>query len=567
MPIGFNMYMGGQSPLAFPPTPSPPTPSTDTALTCALERAQIAESEVTRLAAALSTSQKALDDEKLQVEARVAQIVDEQREQVEKDLKEKSMAAINEKVRKAMAAVEKEKSGMQRSFDEKVKKIEEKYTRRLEELEKDSGEKVREKLRRVEAAYLALSREKASGTARIRAMRQKFDADNIHAELARLRHENSQLGARNTELQQAAGMNRRDVAYLRDGEWHVLGSNAPVKKIIPLRNDSSAQSPLTARTCEFLRRILEEGEVSVRSMPTVHALYMAMLFGEDAVDEAHLISSAAVKNSIELLGIVDDDAEKAANREMSSFYSIAADGGNEDREMELLAVGRFDAGWDAPQSSALAATDLFANQSAANGMSTIVAAVEYFDFCPWLCSGLCTDHTGHAVNEAEGAQRTLLERAPPEICAPRRSDTIYCSIHAKQLEENAGLEAMWPGDRMVGALRILWELVGKGADGSRRNEYRDRWITDCKFPAYLWDDTLGRMSEPTSSKWQVMHGLCETLIPLFEPVQDSTFTPACTPTYLEKFLDVCARMYAGTTDELRTVRALHSSAKKARDCL
>ena len=78
------------------------------------------------------------------------------------------------------------------------------------------------------------------------------------------------------------------------------------------------------------------------------------------------------------------------------------------------------------------------------------------------------------------------------------------------------MEAMWHGERFVGAYRLLWELVGSGAEGSRAIEYRRIWLDNCKFPEYLWATTLGSMPEPTASKWQVMHAIVEKLEPLFE---------------------------------------------------
>ena len=109
-----------------------------------------------------------------------------------------------------------------------------------------------------------------------------------------------------------------------------------------------------------------------------------------------------------------------------------------------------------------------------------------------------------AAQESFNFLRTLFRRvfgdeAPPQ---KQRSSQEYCAIHGKALEENAGIESMLPGGRLVDALRLLWELI-KSPEGGRHDEYRHAWVTDAGLPGDLFDSTLGSMAEPTSAKWQV----------------------------------------------------------------
>ena len=73
------------------------------ALIQALERAERAEGEVSRLSAALSTSTSEVDELKSSFDTRVSQRFDELREKVEKEMKEENMLRVNEKVRMAVS--------------------------------------------------------------------------------------------------------------------------------------------------------------------------------------------------------------------------------------------------------------------------------------------------------------------------------------------------------------------------------------------------------------------------------------------------------------------------------
>ena len=121
-----------------------------------------------------------------------------------------------------------------------------------------------------------------------------------------------------------------------------------------------------------------------------------------------------------------------------------------------------------------------------------------------------------------------------DVCADKqRSSQEHCCIHGKALEENAGIESMMPGGRLVDALRLLWEIV-KSPEGGRHDEYRVAWVRDAGLPAALFDSTLGSMAEPTSAKWQVPSSLITT--PLLSSPDLLTSTSPLLPHHLGDLL-------------------------------
>ena len=286
---------------------------------------------------------------------------------------------------------------------------------------------------------------------------------------------------------------------LRDRPAAAESESSPqtVTLIAPRTSDSS-EAPLTARTCEYLRRICEETGGSFHGAATAIGLVLD-LFIEGGATEAQLISNVTIKHAFDRLGMLDDDCERAINASSKQYWAIGSDGGNKGRAIEMIAYCVWDAVRGKPVARPLSASDLFSNQTAANGERTALLAVEHLGLKPEFCSTYTTDGTDHALQQAANSLVSLHKLS---CCQRQQSAVSNCCIHGKALEENAGLEAAWPGDRVVGALRMLWEIVGCG-EGGRRDEYRESWVVDCKFPAALFDSTLGSMPEPTSAKWQV----------------------------------------------------------------
>ena len=140
------------------------------------------------------------------------------------------------------------------------------------------------------------------------------------------------------------------------------------------------------------------------------------------------------------------------------------------------------------------------------------------------------------------------------------SSTELCIIHGKALEENAGLEAMLNGHRVVDATRLLWEIL-KSPEGGRLDEYRHVWVGDCAFPAELFDKTLARLPEPTSAKWQVMAQVCTVLEPLLDPVRTAAGA-VLNRTYIERFIEECVSLNMGSTDESKPSKIAHPHTEK-----
>ena len=125
-----------------------------------------------------------------------------------------------------------------------------------------------------------------------------------------------------------------------------------------------------------------------------------------------------------------------------------------------------------------------------------------------------------------------------------------------------GIEAMMPGDRLEGALRLLWEII-KSKEGGRCSEYREKWTSTCKFPAKLFDSTLGSLPEFTTSEWQVMFdGIRDKVLPICMPVKDHILGPAAAPSYIEHFLNVCMQLNQGSTDSSKATRIAHPHTEK-----
>jgi hypothetical protein len=405
-----------------------------------------------------------------------------------------------------------------------------------------------EPLRAAEAKRAAAGAQ--TGTARINAVAVAKELEAGRGNDVELRRANDALQRRVDSLE----------SKLRD----VKASSV---KLITPRTSNTADAPLTARTLELLRRLCDETNCSIRGASTAIALVLE-LFIEGGPTEAQLISNVAIKAAFERLGMVDEDRERVLNQMSKQYWAMGADGGNKGRAMEMMAYSIWDEIKGKPVVKPLAASDLHANQTAANGMATHLRAVEHLGLKPEYCTAFSTDGTTHALQDAEGTLESLHQKAVEAAKASedeRISAIANCCIHGKALEENGGLEAMWPGERVVGALLLLWEVI-KSPEGGRRAEYRETWCVDCGFDGALFDATLGSMAKPTSSKWQIMHDIIKALLPILQPIAaphpQALMGAAATPSYLERFLDVNAKLNRGTMDSLKPARVAHPHCMK-----
>ena len=190
----------------------------------------------------------------------------------------------------------------------------------------------------------------------------------------------------------------------------------------------------------------------------------------------------------------------------------------------MVATGHWDAEAQRPEARPLAASDLFRDQGARNGINTLERAAERGGLSFGRCVGSCSDGTDHAVQESQGFCELTHERAktlagPDGQRAVARGRPLaqadFCCIHGKALEENSGMQAAFPDNYHVDALRLLWELV-RGPEG-RPAQYRNIWAEQVaradgsKLPALpvaLFDQNLKALAEPTEAKWQVCPAAC-----------------------------------------------------------
>lgn len=275
--------------------------------------------------------------------------------------------------------------------------------------------------------------------------------------------------------------------------------SVPTAKLLSPRTSASPDAPLTARSLEYLRRITEECNVSFEGASTAVALVLSMYL-EGGPSKEQLVNSSSVKHAFEKLGMLDNDKEKLSNLASKEFWAMGCDGGNKGRAIEMIAYSMWDPNQKRPVTRPLAASDLFCDQTASNGVRTLLRATERLGLKAEMGVSNTSDGTEHAVQESENFLAELEERA--SRVDERRSSKEHCAIHGKALEENAGMELMMPGGRLVNALRLLWEIV-KSPEGGRHDEYREAWVKDAGIPGVLFDLTLGSMAEPTSAKWQV----------------------------------------------------------------
>ena len=352
---------------------------------------------------------------------------------------------------------------------------------------------------RLHAAEKRRLERESPGTARQREVARVQELEDARINDEQLRAEAERLRATVVELDGCQPRARPSAGALNEDAAAAAPTAPTTLKLIAPRTARGSEAPLTARTCEHLRRLCEEAGLSFRGASTAIALVLS-LFIEGGATEEMLISSVAIKQAFERLGMIDDDRERTINMASKLYWAIGADGGNKGRAIERIAYCVWCEKLGKPVARPLSASDLFANQTAANGERTLIAAVDHLGLAARYCSTITTDGTEHAVQESENTMKTLHQREAEH--EEQRSAISNCCIHGKALEENAGLEAMWPGERVVGALRLLWEIVGLG-EGGRRDEYRESWVVDCKFDGLLYDQTLGSLPEPTSAKWQV----------------------------------------------------------------
>ena len=119
---------------------------------------------------------------------------------------------------------------------------------------------------------------------------------------------------------------RAEVEALTKGKEPPPRTRAPTQPprsatLIPPRTTDSPDAPFTPRAYEYMRRIVEECNVSFEGASTAISLVLSM-FMEAGPSEEQLASSATIKRAFEVLGLIDNDEEKLANQARSSHPSL-----------------------------------------------------------------------------------------------------------------------------------------------------------------------------------------------------------------------------------------------------
>ena len=125
---------------------------------------------------------------------------------------------------------------------------------------------------------------------------------------------------------------------------------------------------------EYLRRLVDETNMSFTAVPKAIALIFSMLFVEP-IPEDFLLSSYSAAQAFLRLEHLDAADAAARQREADSYWGFACDGGNKGIPLNLVAVSAWDAAIGKPFIEPLACVPLDGDQSARNGADTVNAAV------------------------------------------------------------------------------------------------------------------------------------------------------------------------------------------------
>ena len=387
---------------------------------------------------------------------------------------------------------------------------------------------------------------------------------------------------RNQELREAAQWRELDAARAQVAELQTrvqqlaampLGKRGqePSQAARPLqqvRTRDAADAPFSARSLEYMCRLVDESNGSFEGAATANALVLGMHYGAD-VPDSMLYSAGTLRNAFHRVGIAAQEADATRNRADRGPWCIAQDAGG---GTLMVATGHWDAEVQRPEARPLAASDLFRDQGARNGINTLERAAERGGLNFGRCVGSCSDGTEHAVQESQGCCELTHERAKTEAGPDGRraaargrplAQADFCCIHGKALEENGGMQAAFPDNHLVDALRLLWELV-RGPEG-RPSQYRKIWAEQVAradgtilpaLPVAFFDQNLKALTEPTEAKWQVMFDACYCLSPLLEPFGD-VLQISARRCYLEIFFEKCLTLFCGSTDQEKAKRVTH----------
>jgi hypothetical protein len=179
------------------------------------------------------------------------------------------------------------------------------------------------------------------------------------AELNTAREEVRHLRERISELEACLPLGERST--------RLCPMTAKLQQVRVRGGDENA--PLTGRSIEHLRRLVDETNGSFEGAATANALVLAMHLGEVAEDR--LISAGSIRNAFHRGGLADEEVEAERNQADRGPWCIAQDAGG---GTLMVATGQWDFESEQPVAQPLAAADLFRDQSARNGITTLEAA-------------------------------------------------------------------------------------------------------------------------------------------------------------------------------------------------
>ena len=225
--------------------------------------------------------------------------------------------------------------------------------------------------------------------------------------------------------------------------------------------------------------------------------------------DENLLNNAFVDSAIAKLGALYAEARHKVLSVDTHCHSIASDTGNRKHmaqykgAMEVVALTRWDSSQCKPVSEPLACKDLGNNQTALQGCAALLAVHKRAGLRPEKCIQAAGDSTEHAHQQRVKFLNKLSQQggvAPDQV----RSQAENCYRHLTVLEENAAMEAAYPGEEVVNYLRLFHEVVH-----AMPEYYTELW--KARFPTlpHVWKQLMS-MPEPTASKWEVP-AACATL--------------------------------------------------------
>ena len=289
-----------------------------------------------------------------------------------------------------------------------------------------------------------------------------------------------------------------------------------------IRRTQSSRGWLEPFTMEFLRRLVDETNMSFSAVPKAVALVWTMLFIEP-IPEDFLFSSFTASQAFLRLDHLDKADAIARFKADDPLWAFAADGGNKGTPINVMALSVWHRDEQQPRCEPLACSPLDGDQSARNSADTVIAAIAASGLQPDKCLQGMSDGCETALQEIERVLeeqwRQVLEarraqRGPPRADAdsedeelgalgqaprspeeelgepPRTSVGESCVIHAKALQEVGFLNAGFP--YIIDGLRMMWEIF-KGED-HRLEQYRNVWNTELSSvsPA-LFDSAIAKV--------------------------------------------------------------------------